>query len=201
MLPKRLPETIEPFISLSSGGRMYPLGPNPDDILIEDIAHALANLCRYNGHTSEFWSVAAHSIEVCDRLAYAGHEDAVCFAGLMHDASEAFLQDVPRPMKSLFVGYRQWEENLEFAIAKKFGVPFPYPPVVDVVDKDMVFDELYHFFPIQSAAWQRCDLATRILHQAQHGKLPGPLFPLGPKAGKDKFLARFRCYAPSEGSV
>ena len=71
-------------------------GPNPDDIRIEDIAHALSNQCRFAGHAREFYSVAEHSVHV-SQLCLPEH----ALWGLLHDASEAYLVDLPRPLKLL----------------------------------------------------------------------------------------------------
>src|ERR1017187_10636100 len=77
-------------ITTFSGIHFWPLLPNPADIRIEDIAHALSNQCRFAGHAREFYSVAEHSVRVSQ---LCPPEDALW--GLLHDASEAYLTDVP----------------------------------------------------------------------------------------------------------
>jgi 5'-deoxynucleotidase YfbR-like HD superfamily hydrolase len=118
---------LEPYITTFKGGRIYPLGPRATDFRTSDIAHSLSQICRYNGHTSEFWSVAAHSLEVSKVLEEMGRPLIEQFAGLMHDACESCLCDIPRPIKPLVVGYSQWEETVDFVIARKFGYPYPFP--------------------------------------------------------------------------
>ena len=101
------------FITTYTGRRFYPLDPNPSDVCIEDIAHALAMICRFNGHTREFYSVADHSVHV-SRLVPPGY----ALAGLLHDASEAYIADVSRPVKHTeqMRSYRDAEGRLMSAI-------------------------------------------------------------------------------------
>lgn len=82
------------FITTYTGRRFYPLDPNPSDVCIEDIAHALAMICRFCGHTREFYSVAEHSVHV-SRIVPPEY----ALAGLLHDASEAYIADVSAPLK------------------------------------------------------------------------------------------------------
>lgn len=119
------------FLKTISQRRFWPLSPEPDDFDIEDIAAALSNLCRYNGHLHLFYSVAEHSILV-SRLVKP--ELALC--GLLHDATEAYLSDLARPVKHMpeFLAFRQVEQLLEAPLARKFGLPFPFPPEVKEAD-------------------------------------------------------------------
>lgn len=99
--------------------QMYPLDPREAEIDILDIAHALANLCRFNGHVKQFYSVAEHSCHVSDLLPQVWK-----LTGLLHDASEAYLCDLPRPIKrspGFAEGYLRAERDLERVITKKFG--------------------------------------------------------------------------------
>jgi len=93
-------------------------GPHPDDIDIEDIAHALANICRFSGHTKQFYSVAEHSVLVA---LMAPREHGL--AALMHDASEAYIGDVVQPLKSsdAMRDYIVAECRMERAIEQRFG--------------------------------------------------------------------------------
>src|SRR4051812_6540197 len=77
-----------------SGKAFFPLDPRPADVDIQDIAHALAFQCRFGGHVKEFYSVAEHSVRVS---LICAHEDAKW--GLLHDATEAYLSDIVRPVK------------------------------------------------------------------------------------------------------
>lgn len=180
---------VDPFIALSSGGKFYPLGPDPERINLVDIAHSLSHQCRYAGHTSELWSVALHSLEVSHRVEQHpwlsswnfGDRRAAALTGLLHDASEAYLQDIVRPIKPLVHGYYLWEENVERAIARRFCLPHPWPDVVKVVDDAIAADEVAQFFPPGSEAWRRYGIT-----EARSG-----LRVLEPKETKRAFLARF----------
>lgn len=98
------------FIQTYTGRRFYPLDPNPDDVCIEDIAHALAMICRFNGHVREFYSVAEHSVHVSHLV-----PPEYALAGLLHDAAEAYIADVSRPVKHAaeFQAYRAIEWGLQ----------------------------------------------------------------------------------------
>ena len=109
-----------PFIITVSGRKFFPLDPNPSDILIEDIAHALSNLCRWTGHVKEFYSVAQHSVLVAEHL-----PPHLALQGLLHDATEAYMADVNKPMKSILPDYQQYEAQLQIAICERFGLRYP----------------------------------------------------------------------------
>ena len=113
------------YIETFTGVAFRPLDPNPADICIEDIAHALAHQCRFSGHTRRFYSVAEHSVRVAELLEAQGHTPDVLLWGLLHDASEAYLVDIPTPLKQspMFDAYRLAEFVLNRAIAERFRVP------------------------------------------------------------------------------
>src|ERR1035441_5023331 len=125
-------------ITTSSGIRFWPLLPNPADIRIEDIAHAPSNQCRLAGHAREFYSVAEHSVRVSQ---HCRPEDALW--GLLHDASEAYLCDVPAPLKELpaFGAYRAAERSLQGTIAARFGLVPEQPASVTEADRVMLRSE------------------------------------------------------------
>lgn len=101
-----------------------PLAPDPALIDITDIAHALSMLCRANGHFKSFYSVGQHCINCCNEAAARGWSRRVQLACLLHDASEAYLSDVTRPVKQEIPRYREIEEPLQDAIWLKFlGTP------------------------------------------------------------------------------
>jgi hypothetical protein len=110
------------WMQTHTGRRFYPLDPHIEDIDIEDIAHALAHLCRFGGHCRTFYSVAQHSVIVSSYL--PDDEPALQLAGLLHDATEAFLVDIPRPLKVALPEYKAIEQRLEAVIAERFGVDF-----------------------------------------------------------------------------
>ena len=128
------------FILTYSGQMFWPLDPRPEEILPEDIAHALANLCRYTGHSRSYYSVAEHSCYVSD---YAPKRDQ--FWGLLHDASEAYLGDLARPTKeahaSFALAYRQAEIRLMRAVCVRFDLAFEMPASVAVLDNRVLETE------------------------------------------------------------
>lgn len=122
------------FISYS-GRRLHILAPRPEDIVIEDIAHALANICRFGGHVRQFYSVAEHGVMVSSIVGQDWFTDpSLALQGLLHDASEAYLGDVIRPLKIQLPAYKDIEKLWERAISEKFELPFPLDPEVKRAD-------------------------------------------------------------------
>ncbi len=99
-------------ITTYSGIHFTPASPRPEDISIYDIAHALSLLCRANGHFHEFFSVAAHAINCAEEAKARGYSPRVCLACLLHDASEAYLSDITRPVKAILPIYLEIEAVL-----------------------------------------------------------------------------------------
>jgi len=127
------------WIQTHTGKKFFPLDPNLDDIDIEDIAHALSMLCRFNGHCSDFYSVAQHSVLVSQWC-----EPSHALYGLLHDASEGLgLSDISSPIKrsEVFSQYRKAEHTLQAAIYKKFGLDEVEPESVKVSDLKMLATE------------------------------------------------------------
>lgn len=120
-----------------TGRAFYPYDLRVEDFCIEDIAHALALLCRYGGHCKRFYSVAEHSVLV-SRMVPKEH----AFAGLMHDATEAYLVDMPRPIKVGFPQYKEMEAKLWLAIAERFGLAPEHPAEVDRADSEALWHEM-----------------------------------------------------------
>lgn len=125
------------WIATYTGRWIEPLNPDPDAINIMDIAHSLAMQCRFTGHTREFYSTAQHSVLV-SRLVPA----ELALWGLLHDASEAYVSDIARPVKHAVAEfgtiYREVEERLSHAVAIKFGLEWPEPEAIKVADKMML---------------------------------------------------------------
>jgi hypothetical protein len=100
--------------------RFDPILPEEELIDILDIAHSLSLLCRANGHFPEFYSVGEHCVNCACEARARGYSKRVQLACLLHDASEAYLSDVTRPVKSALPEYKKIEKNLEAAIYKKW---------------------------------------------------------------------------------
>lgn len=124
------------WMQTASGKQFWPLDPRVEEIDIGDIAHSLAMQCRYGGHSLRFYSVAEHCVHVA-RHAPAGLE----LAALLHDASEAYLSDVIRPIKSHLANYATFESRLEQVIADRFGIAWPIPAEVKRLDTAILADE------------------------------------------------------------
>ena len=95
------------YIKTYSGKRFEPMNPDPECIQIEDIAHALSLLCRGNGHVKTFWSVGQHCICCAKEAKARGLSDRMVLACLLHDASECYMSDVPRPLKINLPAYQK----------------------------------------------------------------------------------------------
>lgn len=121
-------------IRTNSGLFINVFDTDPDTISIEDIAHALSMIPRFGGHLNRFYSVAQHSV-LCFNLAIVyGPEHGL--AALLHDASEAYLLDMPTPIKIGLPDYKATEYKLMEVIANKFGFEFPLNPVIKKVDAE-----------------------------------------------------------------
>lgn len=114
----------------------WPLRPRVEDVDIIDIAHSLSQQCRYGGHTRRFYSVAEHSVLVSRAVS---PENALW--GLLHDATEAYLVDLPRPIKHLLPDYIAAENKLQKVIAQHFNLPEEIPEEVHHIDKWILTNE------------------------------------------------------------
>ena len=127
---------VGPTILLYSGAYFDFLDPASCDFTIEDVAVGLSNICRFAGQCGRFYSVAQHSCHVSDLLP-AEH----AFAGLMHDAPEAFLGDGAKPLKVMLPDYIRLEKAIEPVVLARFDVPMPLPPEVKEIDVVMLATE------------------------------------------------------------
>ena len=124
------------WMQTNSGGRFYPLDPRADEIDPRDIAHALSLLCRYGGHVDRFYSVAEHCVLMSEAVA-----PEYALAALLHDATEAFVVDVPRPLKRYLDRYRAIEDLVWMAIAERFGISVILPDEVKDADNRILLTE------------------------------------------------------------
>lgn len=165
------------------GGRpVNPWHVRKEDIDIKAIAHSLSLICRYNGHCKEFYSVADHSIRVAEIV-----EPKYRLAALLHDAAEAYLGDVIRPLKYNLSVVQEAEEKALKVVMSKFGVDFSE----DVREAIKQADNIV-------GATEGRDL---MYHVEDWGKLPEPLKekikPLSSRIAEITFLYRFRLYGGS----
>ena len=134
-------------------GPFWPSMPAPADVHIQAIAHALANLCRFGGHSREFYSVAQHSVLCARQVPYT--HPRLKLAALLHDAAEAYVVDLPRPLKAMLPDYRHMESQVEAAIAAKFNLMRPLPDLVRQIDNRMLVTEAAQLMTGASGQWWR----------------------------------------------
>jgi 5'-deoxynucleotidase YfbR-like HD superfamily hydrolase len=165
------------WIQTFTGRRFDPIDPVEGAIVIDDVAHSLSNQCRFTGHVKKFYSVAQHCVLVsyiCDE------KDAL--HGLLHDASEAYLVDIPRPLKrsGKFAAYLEMEDHLQKMIYKRFGLTTEEPAGVKRADTALLATEARDLMSPLHRDWvQPVD------------PLPFKIVPLPPQEAKDLFMKRF----------
>ena len=133
------------YIRTYAGKKFYPMDPQPDSIDIKDIAHALSLVCRGNGHVNRFFSVAQHCINCAMEAEARGCSQRVILACLVHDASEAYMSDVPRPFKQFLSEYLAHEERLLGVVYGKFlgrTLTEEEQRIIRQIDDDMLFFDL-----------------------------------------------------------
>lgn len=156
MKPELMPPIDGPVIQTVGGRYVNPLDLQVEDIDITDIAHALANQCRFSGHVREFYSVAEHSVRVAEILEESGQPLDVILQGLLHDASEAYLIDVPRPLKSeptFGDAYLEAEAAATLVIFAAFQLPAVEPPEIKAADNVMLATERRDLMPRDGRRW------------------------------------------------
>lgn len=135
------------WLQTFTGRQFFPMDPRPDEVFIEDIAHSLSMQCRYAGHCLRFYSVAEHSVLLTRYFRQKGAPLTTQLWALLHDASEAYLVDVPRPVKPYLEGYRQAEAAVMRAICERFGLPIDMPEEVHAADGAIIGDERFNMAP------------------------------------------------------
>lgn len=123
-------------IRTSSGKYFDVTNMDPNTIDIEDIAHALSFQPRFSGHLPVFYSVAQHCVMCALHVSESYKLEA-----LLHDASEAYLVDIPSPIKKLLPDYIALEESVNIAICQKYGLTYPFSQTLKQIDKDMLVSE------------------------------------------------------------
>lgn len=165
------------WITTQSGKHFDFLNMSPDAINIEDIACALSNLCRFTGHVQDFYSVAQHSVHVSYLV-----PAEFALEALLHDAAEAYCNDISTPLKQLLPDYRRIIKSVEEVIAGKFGLPSEMS--IEVIRADLTM-----------LATERRDLD---LNDGDYWQIPKDiepasflLSPLNPRQARVLFLQRF----------
>lgn len=133
------------YITTYTRRHFDPVNPDPDLICIEDIAHALPMICRGNGHVTTFWSVGEHCICCAKEANARGLSKRLVLACLLHDASECYMSDVPRPLKQNMPVYQKIEDNLLKVIYGKFlgtSLTAEEELQIKVIDDDLLWYDL-----------------------------------------------------------
>jgi hypothetical protein len=174
---------------LTSTGKWFDiLKPDPSLIDLQDIAGALSKLCRFGGHCRQFYSVAEHSTLTAELMSQHRLSDLTLLRwALLHDASEAYVVDIPRPAKRHLSEYLKIEEAIQRAVAERFGLPWPMPHEVHEVDNAILALELRVYMPEQP---------EHLLPQLPTMRLMDglPTVPLSPINAEKSFLKEASAY-------
>jgi len=130
------------WILTASGKRFDLINPTVNMICIEDIATALSKQCRYNGHCTTFYSVARHCVLMAEQAS-----DGKKLAALMHDATEAYIGDMVKPLKNIIPEFEAFEDKIYKLIAEKYGLPLELPEEVKLLDLRMLATEIKYIMP------------------------------------------------------
>lgn len=164
-------------IIVNSGATIDLANIRPSDICAFEIAHALSHICRFTGHTDQFYSVAQHSVLVSKLVPkqFALH-------ALLHDAAEAYLGDVSAPLKALLPQYKVLEAQVWESVVAHFGLKITEQSCEAVNDADRLV--LY---------WELADLFSNytMRPKAPASRAPKPIKPQSPKTARRAFLLRF----------
>jgi len=165
-----------PDILLRSGNFFNFLSPEASIITVEDIASGLSNEARFNGQTRSFYSVAQHSVMV-SRIV----PPRWAWQGLFHDATEAVMKDIPKPLKRLLPDYQLLEQKIEAAILVKFGITLPLDPSIKAADLTMLATEKRDLMPPHDhIEWPGVE------------PLADVILPLPPAMAYQLFMSRYR---------
>jgi uncharacterized protein len=138
------------WVKTFTGKRLYAFDPKPEQICLEDIAHALSKNNRFTGHCPINYTVGLHSLHVYEVLRRLGESPETCLMGLIHDGSEAYLQDIAKPFKQFLPDYQEVEELLQNMIYLKYLGYVPTSEqysVVKMVDEILLVNEIEQLMP------------------------------------------------------
>lgn len=183
------------FVETSSGTKFHLDDP---DFKAEDIAHALSMNCRFNGHTSRFYSVAEHSMLVSALVYHMGGNQQQCLEALLHDATEAYLSDVPAPFKQFLPDWKEIDKKLDHKLREWADLPLDKTGLVKEADWIALFIEAWHLLPDRGECFTDPDNKRRTaLQLIEAGK--GRVFCMEPELAKRTFLGSWHELAEEGG--
>lgn len=173
----------ESWIRTYTGGKVYFFDPEKSEIEFEDISHSLSLLCRFNGATKWFYSVANHSCIVAENIYKETGDKNLAYCGLMHDAQEAFVSDIPSPFKKQFPEFVEAEKRFEVWLSGRFN----YTPFLKIVKKH----------DIKALATEMRDL-MRVADYSSLSETPyeEKIAPLPPILAKEMFEDTYKKFKP-----
>lgn len=146
------------WIQTYSGNTFHFNEPECKEIRISDIAHSLALQCRFGGHCKEFYSVAEHSVRVSRYIQKCPNTTPNDIMwGLLHDATEAYLTDIPRPLKRSSrwgMAYRDMENKIMDIIIRRFGLFSLEPDIVEQADRVLIATEVRDLMKECKVSWE-----------------------------------------------
>jgi len=170
------------YIGTFTNKKFHFLNPSVEEVCIDDIAQALSMNCRYSGHVKEFYSVAEHSVLIADLVYKLTGDQQQAFDALLHDASEAYLTGVPRPIKPHLTGYMTIEAKAEEVIQQAFGCR-PMNDLIKEIDTHICGTEakqLFRVVPSWCDDFEPVDIEVRCW---------------SPERARAEFLDRFNLFA------
>ena len=192
------------WISTYRNKRVFPFDPDKDTIEIEDIAHSLAMICRWGGHSLTYYSVAEHCVRVADFLYVQAVKSGksieeskrIAFLGLMHDATEAYVGDIPRPIKGFMYlqtprgmeGFRETEAHVYKVIEEALGLP-PYKD-----GDDEIIHEADNILLVTEARDVQHGSGKWDYWTDQPEPLEGIIYAMTWEVAKSTFLTRYKTY-------
>lgn len=156
----------------------------PQDINIQDIAASLSKICRYNGHTIRFYSVAEHCCRLAEYASKVTNDPRAGLYMLLHDACEAYIGDHVNPMKRAVPAIQEFENKIQELICFRFGLLHPMPAFVKNLDTRILIDEKDILFPHSRHKWQA--------EQQGFGPLEVNIYCLPPPQAEELYLQLFQ---------
>lgn len=178
------------WITTYTGKKISLTNPKSEDVCIEDIAKGLSNICRFAGQIQDFYSVAEHSVHVARLLQIKGHNRETVIAGLLHDASEAYIGDITSPLKAQLRAYKEIEDRFSVAVYYQFCDLMPASKVdqeaIKRTDLEMLNIEAQEFY-----GEERTILWSMHIPSEKLPKLSVPIFKASPILAYDVFMRTF----------